>query len=576
MRKKGVKPIYIAGVITLVLSLLAILGGLLHLTAPVCLLMDTSFGVLFLLALAALNLLIHLSDRALDRQDYLGRRLHRRGYLCLAAMIAGLWAMLLLNLLVAVIYTNRFDSLIFGAIYLFYFGTLILGAFTAWETMAAVKRGFPLQRGRRVREPGKNGRLKKAVTALSYIALLLGLAGFYFLLSGERSIFFESAPQFAETLVSGFSLFHAFTLLSLAVLILKLQNRPGSAGAVLVGVIGLLSFALYLLPLAGMFQTCTAAKAEFENVFNGGRLEQVEAARGEHLLDKPFSLPACFLGIRPGEYRYKKDLLFYEGSGGVDDGLKLYCDLFLPPEGKTDLPGSGSALIRIHGGAWIGGDKGFANMMQVNKYFAAQGYTVFDLQYGLTDLVELTVPALQSRLGPPELIGPYTLDDMMRHLGEFTKYLAAHAAEYDLDLDSVFISGGSAGGQLSTALALSISTEQYPELFSEEIKVKGYIPLYPANETSFLPEIGESPQWVDVKLLVDEESPPSLIYQGTKDGMVTLDTARKFRETYRSAGNEDCVVLEFGWAGHASDFYFPGHFNQLWTYYMERFMILHR
>jgi len=51
----------------------------------------------------------------------------------------------------------------------------------------------------------------------------------------------------------------------------------------------------------------------------------------------------------------------------------------------------GSALIRIHGGAWVGGDKGFANMMQVNKYFAAQGYTVFDVQYGLTDLVDLTI-----------------------------------------------------------------------------------------------------------------------------------------------------------------------------------------
>ena len=576
MIKRGVKPVYVVSTVTLGFSALAILGGLLHLTVPVCLPADTFLGVLFLLALAALNLLVYLNDRAVDRDDYQGGRLHRRGYLCLAVIIAGLWAMLLLNLLVAAIYTDRFNGLIFAGIYLCYFGILVLGVIMAWETLVAVKRGFPLQRGRRAKATRKKGGFKKTVTASSYTALVLGLAGLYFLLSGDRSVFFESAPQFAEIFISGFSLFHAFSLLSVVVLILKLQNRPGSAGAALVGALGLVSFALYLLPLAGMFQTCAAAKTEFEDVFGSGRLEQVDADRTAQFLDKPFSLPAYFLGMRPGEYRYEKDLVFYEGSGGVDDGLKLYCDVFMPPEGRTDLPGWGSTLIRIHGGAWIGGDKGFANMLQVNKYFASQGYTVFDLQYGLTDLVELTVPALQAHLGPPGLIGPYTLDDMIRHLGEFTKYMAAHAAAYDLDLDSVFITGGSAGGQLSTALALAISGENHPELFSDAIKVKGYIPLYPAIETSFLPDIGEAPEWIDVKLLVDEKSPPCLVYQGTKDGMVKLVTARELRETYRAAGNEECALLEFGWGGHASDFYFPGYFNQAWTYYMERFMYLHR
>lgn len=576
MIKRGVKPIYVVSAVTLGLSVLAILGGLLHLAVPVCLPADTFFGVLFLLALLSLNLLVYLSDRLVDRSDYLGRRLHRRGYLCLAVIAAGLWTMLLLNQLVAVIYTNRFDSLIFAGIYLCYFGILVLGAAAARGTLVAVKRGFPLQRGRRARAPRRGGGFKKTVTVLCYIALALGLAGLYFLLAGDRSVFFESAPQFAEIFISGFSLFHAFTLLSLVVLILKLQNRPGSAGAVLVGALGLVSFALYLLPLVGIFKTCDAAKTEFEDVFGSGRLEQMDAARTDQFLDKPFSLPAYFLGMRPDEYRYEKDLVFYEGSSGVDDGLKLRCDVFMPPEGRTDLPGWGSTLIRIHGGAWIGGDKGFANMLQVNKYFASRGYTVFDLQYGLTDLVTLTLPALQARLGPAELIGPYTLDDMMRHLGEFTKYLAAHAAEYDLDLDSVFISGGSAGGQLSTALALAISGESHSELFSDAIKVKGYMPLYPAIETSFLPDLGEAPEWIDVKLLVDEKSPPCLVYQGTKDGMVKLVTAREFKERYRAAGNEECALLEFDWGGHAGDFYFSGYFNQPWTYYMERFMYLHR
>lgn len=570
------RAIILVSVITMGFSLLAIPGGLLHLTVPLPRWADIFCGIPFLLALVSLILLAYLNDRAVDRHDYLGRLLHRRGYLYLVLIATGLPLIMLLNLMVAVIYTRRYDPVIFGTIYLIYFAVPVAGAVAARETLRALKRGFPLQRGRRLRAPARKSRGKKIAAALSYLVLFLGAAGLYLLLAGHRSVFFESAPQFAEIFVSGFSLFYAFILLSVAVIILKLQNRPGSAGALFVGVLGLLCFALYLLPLLGIPASCARAEEAYSRVFGSAGLEQSDGAARKQFLDSPFSLPAYFLGMPPGEYRFERDIIFYEGNSGIDEGLKLHYDVFMPPEGRTDLPGWGTALIRIHGGAWIGGDKGFANMLQVNKYFASRGYTVFDLQYGLTDLVELTLPALQSRVGPPGLIGPYTLDDMVRHLGLFTEYLAAHAAEYGLDLDSVFISGGSAGGHLSTALALALSGGGYPELFSDELKVKAYAPLYPAIETYFLPEISEAPEWADVKLLIDETSPPCLIFQGRKDGMVHFETARAFQEKYRTLGNEACAVLEFDWAGHAGDFYFPGYFNQAWIYYMERFLASHR
>ena len=571
------RSVILVSLITLGFSLLAILGGVLHLTVPLCRWGDTLCGILFLLAMASQILLVYLNDRAVDRHDYLGQRLHRRGYFCLSLIAGGLLLIMLLNLMVAIVYTRRYDPFIFGAIYFLYFAIPTTGALAARETMLAVKRGFPRRRGRRIRGPVKKRRFKRTAAVLSYLALFIGAAGLYFLLGGDRSVFFESAPQFAEIFISGFSLFHAFILLSVAVIVLKLQNRPGSAGALFVGVLGLACFALYLLPLMGTPATIAAAEEVYSRTFGSTGVEQPDGSSSKkYFQNKPFSLPAYFLGMPPGEYRFKKDVVFYEGSCGVDRGLDLRCDVFMPPEDRIDLPGWGTALIRIHGGAWIGGDKGFANMMQVNKYFASQGYTVFDLQYGLTDLVELTLPALQSRVGPPGLIGPYTLDDMVRHLGLFTRYLASHADEYGLDLDSVFISGGSAGGHLTTALALALSGGGHPDLFSDELKIKGYLPLYPAIETGFLPEIGVAPEWIDVKLLVGENSPPCLIFQGKKDGMVDFRTARRFREAYRALGNDKCAVMEFEWAGHASDFYFPGYFNQIWIYYMERFMASHR
>lgn len=571
---RRVKLINLVSVLTLGLSLLAIAGGVIHLAVPVNIVMDNVLGVFFLLALAAVNLLIYLDDRAVEREDYLGRRLHRRGYLCLAAMIAGLPALAGLNMMVALIYTGRFNRLIYRGIYFIYFGILILGLALAWQNLAAARAGFPLRRGRLVSGRKSGGFGKKAVMALCYIILLAGSAALYFFLAGDRSFFAESGLQCIETLLSGYALFHAFILLSVAILLLKMQNRPGGAAALLTGALGMICFAAYLLPLLAMPGTISEAEAEFARVFGGSRPEHDELAAADYFLKTPFSLPAYFLGLPPGDYRYEKDILFYEGSGGVDDGLKLYFDVFMPPEDRTGLPGRGTTLVRIHGGAWITGDKGFANMMQVNKYFASRGYTVFDLQYGLTDRVNLT--ALQPLLARKELVGPFTLDDVVRHLGAFTQYLADHAVSYDLDLDSVFISGGSAGGQLTTAVALAAAGGKYPEIFSDQINIKGYLPLYPANQTGFLPVIGAAAEWIDVGLLVDKKSPPCLIYQGSSDGMVPPLTARKFKEKYQSAGNEQCAVLEMKWAGHASDFYFPGFYNQVWIYYMERFMALYR
>ena len=574
MEKRRVKLICFVSVLTLGLSLPAIAGGAIHLTIPLNVVADNVSGLLFLLALAAVNLLVYLDDRAVEREDYLGRRLHRRGYLCLAAMIAGLPALAGLNLLVALIYTSRFNRLIYGAIYFIYFGILILGAALAWQNLAAVKAGFPLRESCRI-GPRESGRgLKKIVTVLCYIALIGGSASIYFLLAGDRSFFAESVIQCIETILSGYALFHAFILLSVALLLLKLQNRPGSAAAVFTGILGLICFIIYLLPLLAMPKTCAGAEAEFTRAFGGNRPEQVNPAWSGYFLQAPFSLPAYFLGLPQGDYRYEKDILFYEGSSGIDEGLKLSYDVFMPPEGRNDLPGRGTVLIRIHGGAWVTGDKGFANMMQVNKYFAAQGYTVFDLQYGLTDRVKLT--ALQPLLARNELVGPFTLDDIVRHLGIFTKYLAEHAAAYDLDLSSVFISGGSAGGQLTTALALAASGGGYPDIISNQLVVKGYIPFYPANRTLFLPVIGGAAEWIDVGLMVDEKSPPCLIYQGSNDGVVPSLTALLFQEKYHAAGNGQCAVLQMQRAGHASDFYFPGYYNQVLIYYMERFMALYR
>ncbi|MCA0173027.1 alpha/beta hydrolase [Bacillus sp. RAR_GA_16] len=210
--------------------------------------------------------------------------------------------------------------------------------------------------------------------------------------------------------------------------------------------------------------------------------------------------------------------------------------------------------------------------MQQNTYFANQGYAVFDIQYGLTTLSSY---GLSSNV-PDKVRGPFSIDDQVRHIGLFTKYLAEHEEEYGLDLSTTFISGGSAGGHLATASALAMTEGKYSDWFSDELKVKGLIPYYPANKG---PALGGIPGTEDLlwpEQLVSEESPPALLFHGTHDTYVGYETAASFKETYAEHENDKAAVIYMPFGNHGSDFYFSGYYNQTFTYYMERFLALYR
>ncbi|HMF30893.1 MAG TPA: alpha/beta hydrolase, partial [Candidatus Lokiarchaeia archaeon] len=248
---------------------------------------------------------------------------------------------------------------------------------------------------------------------------------------------------------------------------------------------------------------------------------------------------------------------------------------YLPPNSGKDLPGANSTLIRIHGGGWTTGDKGQGDMLQMNKYFAAQGYCVFDIQYGLNngptnlELVKLITPA--------NVMGNFTIDDMVRHIGIFCEYLAAHQAQYGANLSSVFISGGSAGGHLTCAAALAIASGQYASLFGSSLVIRGYVPFYPGNGVAqFIDNNVSRPEFYDPTKMVTAASPPCLVYQGSEDGLVNPATSQALKDAYTAAKNPACAVIWLPLGGHASDLDFSGYYNTFFLYYMERFLYFYR
>ncbi|WP_177244062.1 alpha/beta hydrolase [Alkalibacterium sp. 20] len=371
----------------------------------------------------------------------------------------------------------------------------------------------------------------------------------------------------AEILLSQYSLFYSFIFLSIAGLLLKLTMfKWNSLVSYVVFSLGINLFVLFAIPFVFMPSLLNEAEKNYTESF--GDEWQTYGADVPAFKEMPFSIPAYFFGISSKDYNLTEDVLFYEGTEGVDAGLELRFDVYTPPADAANLPGERSTLIRIHGGGWDIGDKGTENFAQVNKYFAGQGYVVFDVQYGLNNqdqFVEfLTVPDRVS--------GDFSIDDMVRHLGLFTTYLADNHEEYGANIDSVFLSGASAGGQLASAVALGSSSGDYTDIIDNRITVKGLIPFYPANGLSQYRNIGGESELVDPALMVEADSPPALVYQGEKDGLVAPRVAELFRESYLEKGNTEIAVIWMPYGEHASDLYFPGFYNQTFIYYMERFM----
>ncbi|MFA9557725.1 alpha/beta hydrolase [Evansella sp. AB-rgal1] len=459
------------------------------------------------------------------------------------------------------------DSLSFVSIFLL-FSLLVLGGLIALikrgdQTLIRFDSRFPVQ-------ISQERHFSKAAIITMFFWSLCLLGGIYVafvLLVGKTG-------GAIEMIFPGYTLFFCIGTLAIVSLILRMgsgKNR-GVVASIILPIIGFVVAACFSVPVISTLLSLEKTEGAFVEAF-GDRLDsRFESESSDYFLTSTFSLPNYFFGTKTGKYIVKEDILFYEGVEGVDEGIQLRFDAYLPPDGSNPLPGNNSVLIRIHGGGWTIGDKGASNNAQVNKYFANQGYVVFDVQYGLSSedrFVEFA-PV------PEQRVGDFTIDDMVRHIGLFTDYLVEHNDEFQGDLDSVFVSGASAGGQLASAVGLGLASGNYEDVLNPELHVKGIIPIYPANGLAGNVGIGGSEALVDPALLVKEDSPPALIFQGTADGVVDLSVAETFANMYRNNNNQGSVLLEMPYAGHNGDFYFSSYYNQVFIYYMERFMYLHR
>ena len=131
-------------------------------------------------------------------------------------------------------------------------------------------------------------------------------------------------------------------------------------------------------------------------------------------------------GCESTTYDVKRNMS-YDASLGIFGMFDLY-------EPKGDHRVNRPAVLAIHGGAWMGGDKAWGQ--QFAKELCPYGYVVIAVNYRLSDEPYGTWPA--------------QIEDVQNAL----KYVRANAARLGIDADRIASLGMSAGGHLATMLAL--------------------------------------------------------------------------------------------------------------------------
>jgi acetyl esterase/lipase len=235
------------------------------------------------------------------------------------------------------------------------------------------------------------------------------------------------------------------------------------------------------------------------------------------------------------------------------NGRSLRVDIYR----RADTPKNAPVLFQMHGGAWLEkmGSKNEQALPLMNQ-MAANGWVCVAVEYRLS----------------PDSTFPDHIIDCKRAL----HWIKEHIAEYGGNPNFVIATGGSAGGHLSSLLALSANAPEFqPDFETADTTVQGCIPFYGVYD--FLNSQGQRSsesltQWISAKVLkktraespelwrqasplywVNENAPPFLIIHGEADTLVPAEESRVLFKALQAVSTKAVSYAELPDAQHAFD-----------------------
>jgi acetyl esterase/lipase len=213
------------------------------------------------------------------------------------------------------------------------------------------------------------------------------------------------------------------------------------------------------------------------------------------------------------------------------DSVSLYMHIDYPPLYDPDQ--TYPAMVFFFGGGWNGGS--ISQFAPHAKYFASRGMICFRVDY-----------RVKSRQGT-------TPFESLKDAKTAIRYIRAFASELGVDPNKIVASGGSAGGHLAVATATA-------ELYNEEGEDLS-VSCLPNALVLFNPVFDNGPggygyerigeEYKDFSPLhnIREGIPPAIVFLGTEDALIPVETAQYFRTVMEKVGSR-CELHLYEGEGH--------------------------
>lgn len=251
-------------------------------------------------------------------------------------------------------------------------------------------------------------------------------------------------------------------------------------------------------------------------------------------------------------------------------GRSLALDVYQP---TTTSSARRPAVLQIHGGAWILGDKREQGLPLL-YHLASQGWVGFNVNY---------------RLSPGA-----TFPDHLIDIKKAIAWIREHADEYHVDPNFIAITGGSAGGHLSALAALTINDTRYQPGFEDaDTSIQAAVPFYgiydftdrlrllgrgfldkflePVVMKAFVSEEPEKFHDASPLSIVHANAPPMLIIHGDKDVLAPVEYARLFAKELAEVSHNEVFYAEIEGAQHAFEIFASPRTNRT-VEAVERFL----
>ena len=234
----------------------------------------------------------------------------------------------------------------------------------------------------------------------------------------------------------------------------------------------------------------------------------------------------------------------------ADAGKRNLLDIYHPREPRE---GGFPVLLQVHGGGWMIGEKE-QQAKPLMYHLAQRGWLCVAINYRLS----------------PSAAFPAHIVDVKKSIA----WIRENIAEYGGNPDFIAITGGSAGGHLSSLAALTPNYAPYqPEFEEVDTSVQAAVPFYGVYD--FLDRFDIRSEMSMEKMLADkvmqctreqdpqlwdegsplsnvnENAPPMFVIHGTHDSLVWVEEARTFVSAMQKVSRQPVVYGELPGAQHA-------------------------